>query len=102
MKTIAQQLGIKDFPFEIKNKMGIVIYLETLYGWWEKREFDPKGNKTYLENSYGWWSKSKYDSNGNEIYYEDSDGKVVDNRPNPSCEGKIVEIDGKKYKLTEV
>ena len=102
MKTIAQQLNVTEFPFEIKNKMGIVIYLETSYGWWEKREFDSKGNKTYLENSYGWWSKSKYDSNGNEIYYEDSDGYVVDNRPKPSCEGKVVEIDGKKYKLKEV
>ena len=43
-------------------------------------------------------SKSKYDSNGNKIYWENSDGKIIDNRPK-GCEGKVVEIDGKKYKL---
>lgn len=103
MKTIAQQLNVTEFPFEIKNKMGIIIYLEISDGFWVKREFDSKGNQIYYENSDGWWAKSKYDSNGNEIYYEDSNskGKVVNNRPKP-VEGKIVEIDGKKYKLTEV
>ena len=42
--------------------------------------------------------KSEFDSNGNEIYYEDSKGEIIDNRPK-GCEGKVVEIDGKKYKL---
>ena len=82
MKTIAQQLGIKDFPFQIKNK---------------------NGNRIYFEDSrVGYWEKQEYDSNGNKIYFENSKGNVVDNRPKPSCEGKVVEIDGKKYKLTEV
>ena len=81
MKTIAQQLEIKDFPFEIKDKNGKQIYYEDSTGFWIKREFD---------------------SNGNKIYYEDSDGDVVDNRPKQSCEGKVVEIDGKKYQLKEV
>ena len=103
MKTIVQQLGIKDFPFIIKDKNGNQIYYENSDGFWTKREFDSKGNQIYYENSDGWWAKSKYDSNGNEIYYEDSNskGKVVDNRPRP-VEGKIVEIDGKKYQLKEV
>ena len=59
MKTIAQQLNVTEFPFEIKDK------------------------------------------NGNRIYSEDSFGVIVDKRPK-GCEGKVVEIDGKKYKLTEV
>jgi len=80
MKTIAQQLNIKEFPFTIKDKNGNIIY-------WEE--------------SNGYWNKREYDSNGNEIYFENSDGKIVDNRPK-SCEGKVVEIDGKKYKLTEI
>ena len=80
MKTIAQQLNVKEFPFEIKDK---------------------NGNEIYFENSHGYWIKSEYDSNGNQIYYESSDGFIVDNRPK-SCEGKVVEIDGKKYKLTEI
>jgi hypothetical protein len=80
MKTIAQQLNVKEFPFEIRDKNGKLIY-------WE--------------DSDGYWSKREYDSNGNEIYYESSTGVIVDDRPK-GCEGKIVEIDGKKYKLTEV
>jgi hypothetical protein len=65
MKTIAQQLGIKDFPFEIK---------------------DDDGNVLYFEDSDGYCCKQQYDSNGDEIYFEDSDGKVVDNRSKPPCE----------------
>ena len=102
MKTIAQQLNVKEFPFEIKDKNGNLIYHETSSGYWEKREYNSNGNLIYYENSVGYWEKHEYDSNGNEIYWEDSDGDIVDNRPKPSCEGKIVEIDGKKYKLTEV
>jgi len=123
MKTIAQQLNVKEFPFEIKDKNGNLIYFETSDGYWSKKEYDSNGNVIYFENSDGFWSKREYDSNGNVIYYEDSDGfwskreydsngnviyyedsngNVLDNRPKPSCEGKIVEIDGKKYKLTEV
>ena len=101
MKTIAQQLNIKEFPFIIKDKNGNEIYFEDSKGFWCKREYDSNGNKTYFENFTGFWSKREYDSNGNEIYYESSNGEIRDNRPK-GCEGKVVEIDGKKYKLTEV
>ena len=102
MKTIAQQLNVKDFPFEINDKNGNPIYFEHSNGYWRKREFDSNGNQIYWGDSTGYWKKSEYDSNGNKIYYENSNGYVEDYRPKPSCEGKIVEIDGKKYKLTEV
>ena len=102
MKTIAQQLGIKDFPFEIKDKNENVIYYETSKGYWSKYEYDSSGNQIYFENSEGYWVKYEYDSNGNQIYWENSNGVVIDNRPKPFCEGKIVEIDGKKYQLKEV
>ena len=102
MKTIAQQLNVKDFPFEIKDKNGNEIYFEYSDGFWVKQEFDSNGKEIYYEDSDGFWSKREYDSNGNEIYFENSDGYVEDNRPKPSCEGKIVEIDGKKYQLKEV
>jgi uncharacterized membrane protein len=122
MKTIAQQLNIKEFPFEIKDKNGKVIYFENSHGYWVKSEYDSNGNQIYsetsdgnwnriecdsngnviyCESSHGGWSKREYDSNGNQIYYESSDGFIVDNRPK-SCEGKVVEIDGKKYKLIEI
>ena len=60
MKTIAQQLKIKDFPFIIKDKNGNVIY---------------------YENFDGYWWKSEYDAQSNEIYLENSDGYIKDNRP---------------------
>ena len=86
MKTIAQQLSIKDFPFRIKNKDGKEMYYENSYGWWYKNEYDAHGNQIRFEDSTGWWSKREYDALGEEIYYETSDGYIEDNRP------KIVEL----------
>ena len=99
MKTIAQQLNITEFPFTINDKNGNQIYYENSNGYWVKREYDSSGNEIYYENSAGYWCKYEFDSNGNETYFEDSDGEVRDNRLKPTCEGKVVEIDGKKYKL---
>jgi hypothetical protein len=101
MKTIAQQLNVKEFPFEIKDKNGNQIYFEGRNGYWYKREFDSNGNRIYFENSDEYWEKKEYDSNGKEIYYENSYGKIEDNRPK-SYEGNVVEIDGKKYELKEL
>src|SRR5690606_1586636 len=99
--TIAQQLKIKDFPFEIKDSNGNIIYHETsngywykyeydsksnqIYyedsnGYWIKREYDSNGNLIYFENSRGYWYKCEYDSKGNRIYYENSDGTIIDRR----------------------
>ena len=64
--------------------------------------YDSNNNLIYYEDSSGLWCKREFDSNGNKIYYEDSDGYIIDNRPKGSCNGKVVEIDGKKYKLSEV
>ena len=64
--------------------------------------YDSNGNKIYHEQSNGFWSKQEFDSNGNKIYYENSDGTIRDNRPKESCEGKVIEIDGKRYQLKEV
>jgi hypothetical protein len=74
MKTIAQQLKIKDFPFFINDKNGNEIYREDSNGYWCKWEWDDNGNEIYREDSEGYWSKSEWDDNGNEIYYENSDG----------------------------
>ena len=102
-KTIAQQIKW-DFEangyLEIKGKNGNQIYWEDSKGYWVKREFDSKGNYIYFEDSHGFWTKSEYDSQGNEIYWEDSNGTIKDNRPK-SCQDKIVEIDGIKYKLVK-
>ncbi len=61
MKTISQQLNIKDFPFEIKDKNGNVLYYENSYGFWVKREYNKNGKQIYSENSDGFWLKREYD-----------------------------------------
>ena len=75
--TIAKQLKIKEFPFEIKDSEGNLIYYEYSNGAWEKREYNSKGNEIYWEDSTGAWAKREYNSEGNEIYWETSDGYWV-------------------------
>jgi hypothetical protein len=101
MKTIAQQLNVKEFPFVIKDSQGKEIYYENSEGGWYKSEYDSQGNEIYFETSNRYWCKREYDSQGKEIYIESSKGTIIDNRPKPSCEGKVVEIDGITYKLVK-
>jgi glucose dehydrogenase len=104
MKTIAQQIK---WDFEtngkltIKDKNGNRIYAEDSGGVWVKYEYDSKGNVIYIETSNGDWAKYERDSQGNELYYENSNGGIIDNRPK-TCEGKIVEFGGEKFKLVKV
>ena len=74
MKTIAEQLNVKEFPLEIKDSNGNEIYYEDSNGYWIKREFDSNYNLIYYEDSDGFWEKREYDSSNNQIYYENSDG----------------------------
>ena len=76
-KTIAQQLNIKSFPFNIK---------------------DEKGNLIYYEDSNSYWTKSQYDEKGNRICYETSNGYIVDNRPKQTVEITLDEI-AKKFNI---
>ena len=104
MKTIAQLLK-HDFEkgsLYLYDSNNNKIYYENSDGFWSKREYDSNGNRIYFETSDRFWSKREYDSNGNRIYYENSNGYIEDNRPKQSCEGKVVEIDGKTYKLVEL
>ena len=74
MKTIAQQLNIKDFPFRIRDK---------------------QGNEIYFEGSDGSWGKWEFDSAGSEKYYENSKGEIRDNRPKPD---DVITLNGIRYK----
>ena len=47
----------------------------------------------YANGGKSWWLNGKY------LTEDEWRAKV---QPQPSCDGKVVEIDGKKYKLTEV
>ena len=97
-----KELGIDfTFPILIKDINGNETYCETS-DWWRMHEYDAKGNRTYSENSTGYWSKYEYDAKGNRTYYEDSDGEKIGTPRSQSCAGKIVEVDGKKYKITEL
>ena len=96
-----KELGIAfTFPVEIKDSNGSETYYEDSGGYWCKREYDSKDNQTYFEDSYGYSCKREYDSKGNQTYYEDSKGvKCGTPRSAKTCEGKVVEVDGIKYKL---
>ena len=81
LSDIYKELGI-DFTFPIEIK-------------------DANGNETYYEES-DYWCKREHDDKGKATYYEDSDGYKGGTPRSQSCAGKIVEVDGKKYKLTEL
>ena len=98
-----KELGIDfTFPIEIRDSNGKVTYYENSKGYWSKKEYDAKNNETYFEDSDGYWSKREYDAEGNKTYYENSDGYKEGTPRSQSCAGKVVEVDGKKYKLTEL
>jgi len=61
----------------ISNDKGYEVYRELKYDkiWWEKREYDDKGNRIYLLNSSGGYEKHEYDDNGHQIYFENYDGE---------------------------
>jgi len=62
---------------------------------------DKNGCVTYREYSEGLWHKYENDANGKRTYYESSDGvKMGTPRSAKTCEGKVVEVDGIKYKLS--
>ena len=123
LSEIYKELGIVfTFPIAIEDKDGNRTYRENSNGYWYRREYDKNGNETYFENSDGYWckweydengnetyfeniddywSRYEYDKNGNETYYENSDGTKRGTKRG-SCDGKVIEVDGKKYKLTEL
>jgi hypothetical protein len=105
MKKLSEtykELGIAfTFPIEITNEKGNSTYYENSYGYWWRREHDKDGNETYSETSCGDWRRREYDKDGNETYYEDSGGHKRGTKRG-SCDGKVIEVDGKKYKLMEL
>jgi hypothetical protein len=95
-----KELGIDfTFPIKIQDAKGKMTYYESRYGFAYKREYDSNGNETYREHSSDFWCKHEYDSNGYETYFEDSDGLKRGTPRSQSCDGKVVEVYGKKYKL---
>ena len=95
-----KELGIAfTFPIVVKDEKGNLTYYEASNGYWARHEYDKDSNETYCEDSDGSWERREYDEDGNQTYYEDSKG-INRGTKRRSCDGKVVEIDGKKYKLT--
>lgn len=92
MKTIAQQLKVKEFPFEIMDSNNNIIYYEYSNGEWCKREYDANNNEIYFENSNAYWYKKEFDKNNNEIYCENSTGYINDKRLNATPEFTMEEL----------
>ena len=64
---------------------------------------DVDGYQTYCEDSDGYCEKWERDAKGRETYYENSRGqKRGTPRSAKTCEGKVMELDGVKYKLTTI
>ena len=104
MTTIAQQLKVSEFDFEIKDKNDNLIYYEDVTNFWAKREFDKNNNLIYYQDSYGFWAKREFDKNNNLIYYETSDDIICDNRPKQIQEytmEELTKIVGKEFKLVK-
>ena len=114
MKKLSEtykELGIAfTFPIDIKDANGNRTYYEDSNGFWTERrffcngfwircEYDEKGNLTYFEDSNGFWARYEYDKKGKETYYEDRDG-IKRGTKRSSCDGKVIEVDGKKLLLT--
>ena len=105
MKPLSEtykELGIAfSFPIVVKDANGKRSYYEGSEADWYKYEYDAEGNWTYFEDSNGYWQKRERDANGNWTYYETSTGaKRGTPRSAKPCEGKVIEVDGIKYKLT--
>lgn len=65
--TKAQQLGIKEFPYEEKDESERITYWENDFGYWIRFGYDSKGNKVYHENSNGYGYVLTFDENNNII-----------------------------------
>jgi hypothetical protein len=105
MKKLSEtykELGIAfTFPIEIKDHKGNETYHENSDGYWRKYERDSNGTETYFENSNDYSCRYEYDASGKVTYFENSEGvKRGTPKSAKTCEGKVVEVNGIKYKLT--
>lgn len=87
--TIAQRLGIRQFPFVIKDENGFIRYKEESDNSWFISICNPKGLELSYENSTGYFCHYEYDENGNEVYSLDSAG--VWERNTYDSNGKLLE-----------
>jgi hypothetical protein len=88
--------------FEIRNKIGALIYFERSDKSWGKYEYDSKGNETYYIDSRDYWERREWDSKGNRLVYQDSNGEFIDKRPKPNPELTLESLAEQVLKLSEI
>ena len=104
MKKLSEtykELGIAfSFPIRIKDANGKTTYRENSDGFWCRYERDANGYVTYYEDSNDYWYRYEYDADVCVTYFENSYGtKQGTPRSSKTCDGKVVGLDGIKYKL---
>ena len=102
------------YAFDVNGNQ---IHYKNSTGYESWRDYDANGNEIHYKNSTGNESWADYDANGNlihcktsngyEFWYDANGNKITkeefDRIHNPlTCEDKIIEIDGKQYKLTAI
>ena len=80
--------------------MEIKSTLKTLMGFGEKENAIPMELKSTMNSLMGFGIRENTIPMEMESTLKTLMGEIIDNRPK-GCEGKVVEIDGKKYRLTE-
>ena len=107
----------------VQNSQNEIVYHKNSNGYETWYDYDDNGKLIHAKDSDGYETWQEYDVNGNMIHYKESNGHYKDSNGieewydsegnfitkekfdrihNSPCENKIVEIDGKKYKLTEI
>jgi hypothetical protein len=81
-KTLAQQLGINNFPFDIKDNNGNCIYFEKSYGYWFKREINHNNKVIYYENSNGFIDDDRPKTLATQLKINNFPFEITDNKGN--------------------
>jgi hypothetical protein len=73
--TIGQRLNITEFPFEIKDKYGNIIYIEREDGYWEIRKFNEDKKQVFHQNQNGFWAEEGYHTTETKRIFDEIFGK---------------------------
>jgi len=73
--TIGQRLNITEFPFEIKDKYGNIIYIEREDGYWEIRKYNEEGKQVFHQSTNSIWAKEGYHTPESQRIFNEIFGK---------------------------
>jgi YD repeat-containing protein len=115
MKNGTYKVGINNGNEYWYDSNGKMIHFKSSNGFKYWHEYDSNGKEIHYKSSNGFKCWQEYDSNGKVTHYKDSNGyeewfdsngnritKEEFDRIHGSCDGKVVTIEGKSYKLKEI